>query len=101
MAAVEDAGIDEHGAAVLPELVYSRHELAGYAAYGRQRVRDCLGRLTADQSRRRMPNWHPHCGMTFGQLLEVNLAHVVGHGGEMARFVSDPMAARAQSEDPR
>jgi hypothetical protein len=93
MSAVQDAGIDQHGAAVLPELVYTRDELIGYAAYGRQRVRDCLASLTAEQSGRRLPDWHPHRGKTFGQLVEVNLAHVQGHGGDMARFLRTVPAA--------
>jgi hypothetical protein len=78
-----DQGIGPDGAAVLPDLVYSREQLLDYVDYCRARARDVLGNLTVEQTRRICGPRHPRSGATFGQLLEVNLAHLREHGAQL------------------
>jgi hypothetical protein len=83
----EDQAIGPDGAAVLPNLVYTREQLLNYAAHCRARARAVLGNLTAEQTRRRCGPRHPHREKTFGELLEVNLVHIGEHGAQLRTAV--------------
>lgn len=83
----EDQGIDAFGAARFPNVQYSREQLLSYVAYCRQRVRDTLANLTPAQGEIRLRPGHPHAGKSFEELLQVNLAHVREHAGQLADFI--------------
>lgn len=89
-----DQGIDDHGAARLPNVRYSPAELLGYVSYCRARAREVLTNLRDSQLRRRCPSWHPHAGKTFRALLYVNLTHIREHGGQLADFLASGAITR-------
>ena len=84
----EDQGIDQDGAARFPNVKYTREQLLRYLDYCRDRIGDTLAGLTDTKRAIRLRPGHPHAGKTFEQLLEVSLAHVREHGGQLAAFVA-------------
>ncbi len=84
----EEQGMAADGAALIPLLpVYPREVLLEYLDYARRRVRQVVRNVADDALRVTCPQGHPHSGKTLRQLLEINLAHVRGHGGELLGFV--------------
>src|SRR5581483_6566517 len=80
---LEPIGAD--GAAVLPRVHYDREDLLEYVDYCRRRAREVLSNLSDERLQiRRYPPGHPHRGRTFGQLLDVNLAHLREHTAQLA-----------------
>lgn len=75
------------GAAPIPTPVYGREVLLRFLEHGRAKVRRVLPALTEDELAAPLPAQHPHHGKTFEQLLDVNLAHVREHGGDLLAFV--------------
>jgi hypothetical protein len=76
------------GAAPLhPRAVFPRQVLLRYLDHGRTKLRRRLAGLTHDELEAVCPPGHPHAGKTLRQLLEVNLNHVRGHGGDIAAFL--------------
>jgi hypothetical protein len=86
---VEEDPINEFGTAKFPEPVYPRELLLKYLDHGRARVRDVLSSATDEDLAKRCPTYHPHVGKTLAELLEVNLAHVREHGGQIRAFVAE------------
>jgi DinB superfamily len=79
--------IGADGAAPLPSGTYSRSELLGLVDHCRKRSRGVLSALTDEQLSLRCGSWHPHRGKTFRELLQVNLAHLGEHGGQLEAAV--------------
>jgi hypothetical protein len=75
------------GAAPLADRVFSKEALLAYADYGRHRVRARIESIPEEEFAARCAANHPHAGKTLRQLLDVNLAHVREHGGQMFAFV--------------
>lgn len=75
------------GAAPIPTDVVSRDVLLRYVGHGREKVRTTIATVTPDQLAAVAPDWHPRAGETFAEVLRVNLAHLVEHGGQMERFL--------------
>jgi hypothetical protein len=85
---VEEDPINEFGTAKFPDPVYPKELLLRYVDYGRERARTVLASLSGDDVARKCPHFHPHYGKTFEQLIQVNLAHVREHGGQIRDFVA-------------
>jgi hypothetical protein len=85
---VEEDPINEFGTAKFPDPVYPRELLLRYLDYGRERARTVLASLSDDDVAKKCPHFHPHQGKTFEQLIQVNLAHVREHGGQIRDFVA-------------
>ena len=90
----EDQGIDEFGAARLPNVKYSRQQLLRYVDYCRTRVRETLARLTDAQRAIKLRPGHPHAGKTFEQLIGVNLTHLREHCDQLTAFVAGGCVTR-------
>lgn len=84
---VEEDPINEHGTARFPEPVYPRELILRYLDHGRARVRHVLATASDAALAKVCPPYHPHAGKTLEQLLQVNLAHVREHGGQIAELV--------------
>lgn len=97
----EEQGINEHGAAVLPDRVYPPDVLLRFLEHGRRRVHEVLPMLTDDALDERCPDWHPWAGTTLRELLRVNLKHVREHGGQIRDFLAPAPTPSAQADDPR
>ena len=85
---VEEDPINEHGAARFPDSVYPRELLLRYLDHGRTRMRDVLSSSTDEDLKKTCPQYHPHAGKTFEQLVHVNLAHVREHGEQIDSLVA-------------
>ncbi len=83
----EEHGVDEHGLAVLPYRIYTKDELLGYLRYGREKARSVIPALTEEEVKRIIPKGHPWAGVTFNQLLRVNLQHVKEHGTQLEKVL--------------
>lgn len=86
---VEEDPINEFGTAKFPDHVYPRELLLEYLDHGRARVHDVLSSLTDEDLAKRCPPHHPHAGKNLAELLQVNLAHVREHGGQIRAFVTE------------
>ena len=75
------------GAAPLTDRVFDRATLLRYLDHGRRRVRERIEEMSDAELATPLPSNHPHAGNTLRQLLDVNLAHVREHGGQMLAFV--------------
>jgi hypothetical protein len=84
---VEEDPINEHGTARFPDPVYPKELLLQYLAYGRERARNVISSLTDSDVEERCPPDHPWAGKTLAELLQVNLAHVREHGGQIRAFL--------------
>jgi hypothetical protein len=82
----EEHGADERGAQ-LPYPVYTRAELLGYLAHGQAKAARTLATLTNEQVEAPCPPGSPYAGRPFGDLLEINLAHLQEHGRQLAGFL--------------
>lgn len=80
------------GAAPLTDSVFPREVLLAYADHGRRQVRHRIETMAEDELDRRCGVDHPHAGKTLRQLLDVNLRHVIEHGGQLRAFVVDRLA---------
>ena len=86
---VEEDPINEFGTAKFPDQVYTPAVLLEYLDHGRSRARDVISGLTDEDLAKRCPSHHPHAGKTLAQLLQVNLAHVREHGGQIRSFLAE------------
>lgn len=75
------------GAAPFAHRVFSREDLLAYAEHGRRQVRERIESMPEEELAARCSSNHPHAGKTLRELLQVNLAHVREHGGQMLEFV--------------
>jgi hypothetical protein len=75
------------GAAPLADRAISRNTLLAYAEHGRVRVLDRIQDMPETEFAARCSPGHPHAGKTLLELLNVNLAHVREHAGQMLDFV--------------
>jgi hypothetical protein len=82
-----DAGLDDKMQARLPSPPIGREELLAAASHGRAKARRVLPSLTDDQLALRMPDWHPHAGKTFEQLIRGNLDHLREHTAHLEAVV--------------
>lgn len=80
----EEQDVDEHHVAVLPHRSYGREELLGYLDRGARKAEEVLGAVTEEQARTACPPTSAHAGKPFGELLQINLAHVREHGRQLA-----------------
>lgn len=87
---VEEAPFNEDWTLKLPKHVYRRELLLQYLDYGRARARLVISSLTDDDLARTCGPDHPHAGKTLAQLLQINLAHLREHGGQIRRFLALP-----------
>lgn len=76
------------GAAPLSDRVFDRPTLLDYLTHGRRQVRERIETMAPAELEERCASWHPHAGKTLDQLLQVNLAHIREHGGQMTAFVA-------------
>lgn len=83
----EEMAWPSDGAAPLAERPFPREVLLAYADHGRRRVRQRIEEVPEEEFAARCGPNHPHAGKTLRQLLDVNLAHVREHGGQMLEFV--------------
>jgi hypothetical protein len=81
------------GAAPLPEGSFSREALLRYAEHGRNQIRERIESMPEAEFQDACGPHHPHAGKTLLELLDVNLEHVIEHGGQMAGFVRDRASA--------
>ena len=84
---VEEDPINEFGTAKFPDPVYPRELLLRYLDHGRGRARDVISSLTDADLEKRCPPHHPYAGKTLAQLLQVNLAHIREHAGQIRGFI--------------
>ena len=84
----EDLGFGADGAVAVPNETWPQEALVRYADHGRRKIRETLASVTDEDLARRCPNDHPRAGQTFGEVLQVNLAHVREHGGQLADFLA-------------
>jgi hypothetical protein len=68
-------------AGMLPDRVYSKHELKAYLDHGRGKCQATIEALTDDRSRQ--PCQFSWLEMSFGELLLYNMRHVQDHAGEL------------------
>jgi len=73
------------GAAPLPGPAIARDVLLRFLDFGRRQLHARIG--TVDMTER-VPQPHPHAGKTLGELYDVNLAHVRGHGSQLLAFAT-------------
>lgn len=90
---VEEDPINEHGAARFPDGPYPKEVLLMSLDYGRDRARKVILALTDKEAKAVCPDWHPHAGKTLSELLQVNLAHIREHGGQIFEFVQQKAGA--------
>ena len=83
---VEEDPFTENWTLKLPNHVYRRELLLQYLDYGR--ARRVISSLTDDDLAKTCGPKHPHAGKTLGQLLQINLAHLREHGGQIRRFLA-------------
>lgn len=86
---VEEAPFNESWTLKLPHHVYGRQLLLQYLDYGRARARRVISSLTEEDLAKTCGPYHPQAGKTLEQLLQINLAHLREHGGQIRRFVAD------------
>jgi hypothetical protein len=85
---LEEDPFNEDWTLKLPDHVYSRELLLQYLDYGRAHARQVLSSLTEEDLERTCGPYHPHAGKTLAQLLQVNLAHLREHGGQISQFLA-------------
>jgi DinB superfamily len=85
---VEEDPFNENWTLKLPNHVYRRELLLEYLDYGRKRARQVISSLTDDDLAKTCGPDHPHAGKTLEQLLQINLAHLREHGGQIGRFLA-------------
>ena len=85
----EEMAWPEDGAAPLPGPAFDRKALLAYADHGRRQVRQRIETIPDEALDARCQPGHPHAGKTLRELLDVNLAHVREHGGQMLQFVRE------------
>jgi len=86
---VEERPFNEDWTLRLPESVYQRGLLLRYLDYGRRRARQIISALTEDDLAATCPRHHPHEGKTLAALLQVNLAHLREHAGQIRQFLAE------------
>lgn len=96
---VEEDPINEFGTAKFPDGVYPRELLIKYLDHGRAQARDVISSLTDEELAKRCPPHHPHAGKTLAELLQVNLAHIREHGGQIRDFIAGRAPAAAMDVD--
>jgi DinB family protein len=84
---VEENPFNENWTLKLPNHVYRRELLLQYLDYGRARARRVISSLTDDDLAKTCGPKHPHAGKTLEQLLQINLAHLREHGGQIRGFL--------------
>jgi hypothetical protein len=68
-------------AGVLPDRVYSKHELKAYLEHGRDKCRATIEALTGEKAQQLCQfSW---LDMSFGELLLYNMRHIQDHAGEL------------------
>ena len=90
---VEENPFNEDWTLKLPDHVYRRELLLEYLDYGRPRARHVISSLTDDDLEKTCGPTHPHAGKTLEQLLQINLAHLSEHGGQIRRFLANSQHA--------
>ncbi len=66
---------------ILPERVYTQHEISSYIEHGKQKCETVLGAFTAHTAE--LPYHFGSIDMTFGELLLYNMRHVQHHTGQL------------------
>jgi len=85
---VEEDPFNEIWTLKRPNHVYRRELLLQYLEYGRARARRVISSLTDDDLAKTCGPNHPHASKTLEQLLQINLAHLREHGGQIRRFLA-------------
>jgi len=75
------------GAVTLPDWTYTKAEILGYIAYGRDKADRVISSMTVEDQRLKISAPHPWAGISWNELLRVNLNHIKEHGGQMAAFL--------------
>lgn len=83
----EELGFAADGAVAVPGRTFSQESLLQYVEHGRRKIRDTVTTVTDADLARICPSGHPRAGESFAELLQVNLAHVKEHGGQLAKFL--------------
>ncbi|HEX4905066.1 MAG TPA: hypothetical protein VFU93_06425 [Acidimicrobiales bacterium] len=82
-----DAGLDDRMQALLPDPPIGRDELLAALSDGRAKAQRVLPAITAEQAALRMPDWHPHPGEPFDELVRGNLDHLREHTDHLEAVV--------------
>ena len=77
----------------IDELEGALHECPDDLDHGRTRAKNVLASVTSEDLAKTCPPYHPHAGKTLAELLQVNLAHVREHAGQIRDFVAKRGAA--------
>jgi hypothetical protein len=74
--------------------------LLQYLDYGRARARRVISSLTDNDLAKTCGPKHPHAGKTLEQLLQINLAHLREHGGQIRGFLERASTRNNQEDSP-
>jgi hypothetical protein len=90
---VEEDPFNKNWTLKLPDRAYRRELLLQYLDYGRARARRVISSLTDADLAKTCGPYHPQAGKTLEQLLQINLAHLREHGGQIRRFLAERQPA--------